>query len=76
MISRSNTLVRIAILVALITAGSVRAQAADESAAVVTRLDGNASVFAKGAKSGTPIKKSDRIMKGQEVKVGKSPASN
>jgi hypothetical protein len=70
MMSRSNTLVRIVIMVALIVAVSVIAQAVDDSAAVVTRLDGNASVFAKGAKSGTPLKKNDRIMKGQEVKVG------
>ncbi|MEK6743704.1 MAG: FecR family protein [Nitrospirota bacterium] len=43
---------------------------ADDSAAVVTRLDGNASVFTKGGKTGTPIRKNDKLIKGQEVKVG------
>ena len=43
---------------------------ADDTAAVVTRLDGTASVFTKGGKTGTSLKKNDKIMKGQEVKVG------
>lgn len=41
-----------------------------EKAAVVTRLDGTAAVFSKGRKAGTPLRKNDHIMAGQEVKVG------
>jgi hypothetical protein len=63
-------LIRIVIAAVLIAGFSVTAVSAEDSAAVVTRLDGSASVFAKGAKAGTPLKKNDKIMKGQEVKVG------
>lgn len=41
-----------------------------ESAAVVTRLDGTATVLTKGAKTASLLKKDDQVMKGQEVKVG------
>ena len=61
---------RIAVAVLLFTGFSTASVSADDSAAVVTRLDGNASVFTKGGKAGTPLKKNDRIIKGQEVKVG------
>lgn len=63
-------IIRVAVAVVLLAGFSAAAVSADDSAAVVTRLDGSASVFTKGVKSGTPLKKSDRIMKGQEVKVG------
>jgi hypothetical protein len=63
-------LIRIVIAAVLIAGFSVTTASAADSAAVVTRLDGSASVFAKGAKVGTPLKKNDKIMKGQEVKVG------
>ncbi len=43
---------------------------ADDDAAVVTRIDGQAQVIAKGKKSGTPLHKNDQIRKGQEVRVG------
>ncbi|MDA8098873.1 MAG: FecR family protein [Nitrospiraceae bacterium] len=39
-------------------------------AAVVTRLDGKAQVFAKGDKKGKPIKRNDHIKKDEQVKVG------
>lgn len=68
--STMNKMIRIAAAAVLITGFSVAFVFADDSAAVVTRLDGNASVFAKGAKKGTSLKKNDKIMKGQEVKVG------
>ena len=54
----------------LLIGASALSVLADDSAAIVTRLDGKASVYAKGGKVGTPLKKSDKIMKGQEVKVG------
>jgi len=62
--------IRIVITAVLITGFSVIDSAADNSAAVVTRLDGTASVFSKGVKAGSPLKKNDKVMKGQEVKVG------
>jgi ferric-dicitrate binding protein FerR (iron transport regulator) len=65
-----KNLTRIIIAATLIAGLSVTAGSAENSAAVVTRLDGSASVFAKGAKAGAPLKKNDKIMKGQEVKVG------
>ncbi len=68
--SYTHKLIRIAAAAVLITGFSAAFVFADDSAAVVTRLDGNASVFAKGAKKGTSLKKNDKIMKGQEVKVG------
>ena len=70
MSSTMNKMIRIAAAAVLITGFSAVFVFANDSAAVVTRLDGNASVFAKGAKKGTPLKKNDKIMKGQEVKVG------
>jgi ferric-dicitrate binding protein FerR (iron transport regulator) len=63
-------IVGFAIAVVLLTGFTTASVLADDSAAVVTRLDGKASVFTKGGKSGTPLKKNDRILKGQEVKVG------
>jgi len=65
-----GTIIRIVIAVMLLTVYSTATASADDSAAVVTRLDGKASVFTRGGKTGTPLKKSDKIMKGQEVKVG------
>lgn len=61
---------RIVITSALVAGYSISAQAAGGSAALVTRLDGSATVAAKGAKIGTPLKLNDKIMSGQEVKVG------
>lgn len=61
---------RIVISAVLIAGISVSMGSADDSAAVVTRLDGSAAVFAKGAKTGKPLKKNNKIMKGQKVKVG------
>jgi len=61
---------RWAVAVILLTGLTMAVAAADDSAAVVTKLDGTASVFTKGGKTGTPLKKSDKLMKGQEVKVG------
>ncbi len=43
---------------------------ADDDAAVVTRLDGQATVYAKGQKTGASLHQNDRLMKGQEVRVG------
>ena len=60
----------IVIAVLLLTGFSTASVSADDSAAVVTRLDGKASVFTRGGKAGTPLKKNDKLMKGQEVKVG------
>lgn len=68
--SFTNAGIHIVITAALVAAFSVMARAAEDSAAVVTRLDGSASVFSKGAKSGASLKKNDKILKGQEVKVG------
>jgi hypothetical protein len=68
--SCTNISIRIIITVLLITGFSVMPGAAEDSAAVVTRLDGNASVSAKGSKVRTPLKKNDKIRKGQDVKVG------
>ena len=68
--SSTNIFIRIIITAVLITGVTLSAPAAEESAAVVTRLDGSASVFAKGSKAGAQLKKNDKIMKGQEVKVG------
>lgn len=61
---------RIVFAVLLLTGFTAASAFADDSAAVVTRLDGKASVFTKGGKGGSPLKKHDKIMKGQEVKVG------
>ena len=68
--SNMKTTIRIAVAVIMLTGFSAASAPAVDSAAVVTRLDGNASVFTKGGKAGTPLKKNDRIIKGQEVKVG------
>ncbi len=65
-----HTMIRLTVAVVLITGFSAAAVSADDSAAVVTRLEGSASVFTKGVKTGTPLKKNDKIMKGQEVNVG------
>jgi hypothetical protein len=54
----------------LMTACILAVGVAAEKAAVVSRLDGTAMVFSKGGKKGTPLKKHDHIMAGQEVKVG------
>lgn len=61
---------RIVIAAVLITGIFVSMGSADDSAAVVTRLDGSATVFAKGTKKGTPLKKNSKVTKNQEVKVG------
>jgi hypothetical protein len=61
---------RIVIAAVLIAGIFVSMGSADDSAAVVTRLDGNATVFAQGAKKGTPLKKNSKVTKNQEVKVG------
>jgi FecR protein len=61
---------RIVIAAVLIVGISVSMGSADDSAAVVTKLNGSATVFTKGAKTGTPLRKNNKIMKGQEVKVG------
>jgi ferric-dicitrate binding protein FerR (iron transport regulator) len=68
--SFTNAGIHIVITAAMVAALSLMARAAEDSAAVVTRLDGSASVFFKGAKSGASLKKNDKILKGQEVKVG------
>jgi ferric-dicitrate binding protein FerR (iron transport regulator) len=60
----------IVIVAVLISGIAVTTGSADDSAAVVTKLDGSATVFAKGAKTGKPLKKNSKITKGQEVKVG------
>ena len=69
---RSNMmiLIRFAIAAMLLTGFSAASAPADDSAAIVTRLDGKAFVFTKGIKAGTPLKKHDKLKKGQEVKVG------
>ena len=43
---------------------------AEEPAAVVTVLEGTATVFAADAKTGSLLKKNDRLMRNQEVRVG------
>ncbi len=48
---------------------SLSAMAADNEA-LVTRLDGTAQAFTKGAAAGTPLKKGDVLKKDQEVRVG------
>jgi len=65
-----SKIIRFAVAGMLLTGISTASVSADDSAAVVTRLDGKASVFTKGGKTGKPLKKSDKLMKGQEVKVG------
>ena len=69
---RSNIrkIIGIAVVVMLLTGYFAVLAPADDSAAIVTRLDGNASVITKGGKAGTPLKKHDKLRKGQEVKVG------
>lgn len=66
----TRKVVLIAFAAILLTGFSAASGYADDSAAVVTRLNGNASVFTRGGKAGKPLKKNDKIMKGQEVKVG------
>lgn len=56
--------------VALVSVFASAIGMAAEKAAVVTRLDGNALVFAREGKAGTPLRKNDQIMAGQQVKVG------
>lgn len=68
--SNMKKISRIAVAVMLLTGYSAVSVYADDSAATVTRLEGNASVFPKGGKAGTSLKRNDKIMKGQEVKVG------
>jgi hypothetical protein len=68
--SNMRKIIHIAVTVMLLTGFSTASVFADDSAAVVTRLDGNASVFTKGGKTGAPLKKNDKVMIGQEVKVG------
>lgn len=68
--SSMKKIIRIAVAAMLLTGFTAASVPADDSAAVVTRLDGSALVFTKGGKTGTPLKKHDKLMKGQEVKVG------
>lgn len=68
--SNMRKMIRIVVAAMVLTGFSAASAPADDSAAIVTRLDGNASVFAKGGKVGTPLKKNDKLIKGQEVKVG------
>jgi len=65
-----RNMTRIAVAAVLFTGFSAASVSADDSAAVVTALDGKASVFNKGERTGKPLKKRDKIRKGQEVKVG------
>jgi hypothetical protein len=55
------------LLVTMIATGRAQASA---DAAVVTMLDGTAQAFLKGTAAGTPIKKNDRVQRGQEIRVG------
>jgi len=68
--SNMRNTISVAVSVILLTGFSAAFVSADDSAAVVTRLDGTASVFTKGGKTRTPLKKNDKIRKGQEVNVG------
>jgi hypothetical protein len=43
---------------------------AEEDTAVVTMVDGKAHVYIKGQKTGSPLRKNDRVRKGQEIRVG------
>lgn len=43
---------------------------AEEAAAVVTRIEGTAIVYAAGAKTGSGLRQNDRLIRGQEVQVG------
>jgi ferric-dicitrate binding protein FerR (iron transport regulator) len=63
-------MIRIAMFAIICVGCSALLSAAAETAAVVTRLDGTATVAAKGSKASTPLKKNDQILKGQEVRVG------
>lgn len=62
--------VRSIMAVVVLAVAPIMATAEADMAAVVTRLDGNALVHTKGTKAGKPLKKNDKIVKGQEVKVG------
>ena len=55
---------------AVLTALSIAPSFAGDDAAVVTRLDGQARAYAKGQRTGKALHKNDRLMKGQEVRVG------
>jgi hypothetical protein len=43
---------------------------AEEDTAVVTIVDGKAHVYNKGQTTGSPLRKNDRVHKGQEIRVG------
>ena len=68
--SNMRKIIGIVIAVMLLTGYFTASASADDSAAIVTRLDGNASVYTKGGKAGTPLKKHDKLKQGQEVRVG------
>ncbi len=55
---------------AVLTALPILGLSANDDAAVVTRLDGHAQVYAQGQKKGAALHKNDRLKKGQEVRVG------
>ncbi len=63
-------LVKPLVYAAVLTAMVSMAALAAENAAVVTRLDGHALVYAKGQKTGSALHRNDRLKKGQEVRVG------
>jgi hypothetical protein len=58
----------IAILALMVSSGA--AYPPEEPAAVVTMLDGTATATTCGAKTGTALKKNDKLAKNQEVQVG------
>ena len=61
----------IAVVVAGLTAAVFPAAAqADDTAAIVTMIDGKAHVYNKGDSTGTPLKRKDPVRTGQEIRVG------
>jgi hypothetical protein len=65
-----TALVKLLMGAALLSALFVLPASADDDAAVVARIDGQAHVYAKGKKTGSVLHKNDRVRKGQEVRVG------
>jgi hypothetical protein len=55
---------------AVLAALSIVPSFAGDDAAIVTRLDGQAKAYDKGRRTGSALHKNDRLMKGQEVRVG------
>src|SRR5512139_673188 len=62
--------IRTLIAILALMVSSVAAYPPEEPAAVVTMLDGKATVSICGAKTGTALKKNDKLAKNQEVQVG------